>query len=84
MIDHSTEKLVYVFLPPVLNLINKRHFSKKLQDTPHQLLTFRFALAVKASAPSITGTNQGIAQVCAFPLLVYLIVIPIIKTTSCK
>lgn len=45
------------------------------------LFSFRFALAVKASAPSITGTNQGIAQVCAFPLLVYLIVIPIIKTT---
>lgn len=45
------------------------------------LFGFRFTLTVKATAPSITGTNQGVAQVGAFPLLVYLIVIPIVKTT---
>jgi len=45
------------------------------------LFRFRFALAVKASTPSITGTNQGISQVGALPLLVYLIVFPIVITT---
>lgn len=45
------------------------------------LFRFRFALATKAAAPSVTGTNQGVAQVDAFPLLIYLIVIPVVKTT---
>lgn len=45
------------------------------------LFRLRFTLAVKASAPSVAGTNQGIAQVGALPLLVYLIVFPIVVTT---
>lgn len=44
------------------------------------LFRFRFTLAIKSSAPSITGTNQGISQVGALPLLVYLIVFPIVIT----
>lgn len=44
------------------------------------LFSFRFTLAVKTPASSIAGTNQGVAQVGAFPLLVYLIVFPIVKT----
>lgn len=44
--------------------------------------SFRFTLAVKAAAPSIAGTHQGIAQVSALPLLVYLVVLPIIIATK--
>lgn len=64
--------MVYVFLLLMLSL----------PGSPP--LTFRFALATKAAAPSVTGTNQGVAQVDAFPLLIYLIVIPVVKTTSCE
>ena len=35
------------------------------------LFRLRLALTVEAPAPSITGTNQGTAQVSALPLLVY-------------
>lgn len=47
-------------------------------------LTFRFTLAVKTSASAIAGTNQSVAQVGPFPLLIYLIVLPIVKTASCE
>lgn len=45
------------------------------------LFRLRLALTVEAPAPSITGTNQGTAQVSALPLLVYLIVFSIVVTT---
>lgn len=45
------------------------------------LFRFRLALTIKAPAPSITGTDQGAAQVGALPLLVYLIVLSIVITT---
>lgn len=70
----------------MLSLIIRHQFSiySKILTARLPPLTFRFALAVKASAPSVTGTNQGISQVGPLPLLIYLIVFPIVVTTSYK
>lgn len=90
MTNNSIGEMVNVILLLMLTLINRHYFSiyEKILSTrqapPPPPLTFRLALAVKAPAPSITGADQGTAQVGALPLLVYLIVFPIVITTSYK
>ena len=88
MTNNSIGEMVSVILLLMLTLINRHYFSiyEKILSTRQAPppLTFRLALAVKAPAPSITGTDQGTAQVGALPLLVYLIVFPIVITTSYK